>query len=53
MSFTSSVKDEVSKLDVDKTSAITELSAIVQNSLLLGDKVVITTENNSVARRDG
>ena len=51
MSFTSSVKDEVSKLDVDKTSAITELSAIVQNSLLLGDKIVVTTENNSVARR--
>ena len=32
MSFTATVKDEVSKLDITETEKISELSAIVQNS---------------------
>ena len=30
---------------------ISELSAIVRNSAVIGDSIVITIENNSVARR--
>lgn len=51
MSFTRNVKDEVSKIDLDYTSSISQLSAIVQNSDFSSNKIVITTENNSVARR--
>ena len=32
MSFTATVKDEVSKLDIPETEKISELSAIVQNN---------------------
>jgi len=50
MSFTSEVKDEVSKLDIDNTEKISELSAIIQSNYD-SNKVKIVTENNSVARR--
>lgn len=49
MSFTATVKDEVSKLDVSETEKISELSAIVQNNDYR-DEIKIVTENNSVAR---
>ena len=49
MSFTATVKDEVSKLDVAETEKISELSAIVQNSDY-SDGIRIVTENNAVAR---
>lgn len=52
MSFTSIVKNEVSKLDTIETENITELSALIRN---IGDykdlSIKITTENSSVARR--
>ena len=49
MSFTATVKDEVSKLDITETEKISELSAIVQNSDY-SDGIRIVTENNAVAR---
>lgn len=51
MSFTSTVKDEVSKINISDTESISELSAIVQSTSEITDKLLISTENNSVARR--
>ena len=51
MSFTSIVKNEISKLEIEKTDAIAELSAIVINSELTLNKIKFQTENSSVARR--
>ena len=51
MSFTSMVKNEVSKLELNRIEAITELSAILKNNTdIQEDKIRITTENSSVAR---
>lgn len=51
MSFTSTVKDELSKLEVDEMTRISELSGIIHSSAEINENIVITTENNSVARR--
>ena len=51
MSFSTDIKNEVSRLDSSKEELISELSAIVRNSAVIGDGIVITVENNSVARR--
>lgn len=50
MSFTSNVKNEVSKLQVDKIASITLLSAIFKNAAIIGDNIKVSTENPSVAR---
>ena len=50
MSFTSSVKNEVSKLDHERIETIAELSVILRNSANITDNIKITTENASVAR---
>ncbi len=50
MSFTGEVKDEVSKLDFDDASNISELSAIV-HGFYENDIIKVVTENGSVARR--
>ena len=51
MSFTSIVKNELSKLELEKIEAITELSAILKNNALIDSNCIkITTENSSVAR---
>ncbi len=50
MSFTSDVKNEVSKLKHERTEAIAELSVILKNSASITDSIKITTENPSVAR---
>ena len=51
MSFTSIVKNELSKLELNKIEAISELSAILKNnSIITSDSIKITTENSSVAR---
>ena len=50
MSFTSTVKNEVSKLDVMETERIAILSAILINSEISKDKIRVSTENASVAR---
>ena len=51
MSFSTDIKNEVTRLDSSREELISELSAIVRNSAVIGDSVVITIENNSVARR--
>lgn len=51
MSFTSTVKNEVSKLDTNTEENISELSGILYNISSLNEVLKITTENASVARR--
>ena len=51
MSFTSIVKNEVSKLETMESENITELSAIIRNIGTIDDKIGIATENAAVARR--
>ncbi len=51
MSFTSIVKNEVSKLQTIESENITELSAIIRNIGTVNDAIQISTENASVARR--
>lgn len=51
MSFTSNVKNEVSKLETLEHENVSELSAIVRNSEVGSEKIIISTENASVARR--
>ena len=50
MSFTSVVKNELSKLEIDKIEAITELYAILRNNAVIDKNIKISTENASVAR---
>ena len=49
MSFTSIVKNELSKLECDKLESISMLSAILRNSSI-DDSIKISTENASLAR---
>ena len=52
MSFTSEVKNEVSKLETLAIENVTELSALLRNiSTIEANRIHITTENASVARR--
>jgi len=52
MSFTSTVKNELSKLSLTKIESITFLSAILKNTAIIENNLIkITTENNSVARQ--
>ncbi len=51
MSFTSTVKNEVSKIETIKAERIAELSAIINNIGIINNGIKITTENASVARR--
>lgn len=51
MSFTSTVKDEVTRIETSKLEDISELSAIVRVSATINDSINITVENNAVARR--
>lgn len=52
MSFTSEVKNEISKLNTMKTENISELSAIIRNIGIIQENVLkITSENASVTRR--
>lgn len=51
MSFTSTVKDEVTRLEGNKLEYIAELSGIVRNNANIENELVVTVENNAVARR--
>ena len=51
MSFTSRVKEEVTRLECNRLEYIAEISAIVRNNAIINDDIVITVENNAVARR--
>ncbi len=51
MSFSTVIKDEVTRLESTKEELISELSAIVRNGAIITDSIIITIENNAVARR--
>lgn len=51
MSFTSVVKDEISKIKRSKAENISELSGIIGSYPKGQNNILFTTENNSVARR--
>ena len=51
MSFSTDIKNEVTRLDSSKEELISELSAIVRNSADISKNIVIYIENNAVARR--
>ena len=51
MTFSSTVKEEVSRLDTTKPESISELSAIIRNSASIDKSILIRLENNFVARR--
>ena len=51
MSFSTDIKNEVTRLDSSKEELISELSAIVRNSAIIDKCITIYIENNSVARR--
>ena len=52
MSFTSTVKNEVSKLEINEIEKIAELSAILSNGAVIENNTIkITTENASVSRK--
>ena len=51
MSFTGTVKDEVSKLDISNTVKLSELAGIICSFPYNDKKITLHTENNSVARR--
>lgn len=51
MSFTSTIKDEVTRLEGNKLEYIAELSCILRNNAKIDEDIIITVENNAVARR--
>jgi hypothetical protein len=51
MSFTSTVKNEITKLELEEIEKITFLSAIIQNQDFDYDRIKISTENASLARK--
>ena len=51
MSFTSTVKNEVTRLEGNKLEYIAELSCIIRNNANIEKDIIITLENNAVARR--
>ena len=50
MSFTSDVKSEAARINIDKADSITLLSAIFHNAILENGHIKFSTENNIVAR---
>ncbi len=51
MSFTSTIKEEITRLESNKLECIAELSSILRNNASVDDDIIITVENNAVARR--
>ena len=51
MSFTSNVKEEVTHLEGNILEYIAELSCILRNNAKISNNIIITVENNAVARR--
>jgi len=51
MSFSTEVKNEVTRLESTKLEFISELSAIIRNASVIEPHIKITIENNAVARR--
>ena len=50
MSFTSDIKNEISKLKSERIENLAQLSVILKNNAEIGKSIRITTENASVAR---
>lgn len=51
MTFSTVVKNEISKLESNKLEDISELSSIVRNSADINNEIKIVIENNAIARR--
>ena len=51
MSFTTTVKNEICKIESKKIENITELSAIIRNIGIIDSDIKVQTENAAVARR--
>lgn len=51
MSFTSTVKEEVTRLEGNRLEYLAELSCIIRNNANITEDIIITVENNAVARR--
>ena len=51
MSFTSTVKNEITRLEGNKLEYLAELSCIIRNNANITEDIIITVENNAVARR--
>ena len=51
MTFSTEIKNEISKLDSSKLEKISELSAIVRNNATIDGEIKIAIENNAIARR--
>ena len=52
MSFTTEIKNEISILNTTRLESISELSGFVRNNAsIVEDKVYLTTENSSIAKR--
>ena len=51
MTFSTEVKNEITKLESSRLEYISELSALVRNSAIIDDTIKIVMENNAVARR--
>lgn len=52
MSFTTTIKDEISKLEVTRSEYIAELSGFVRNNASIENNILyLTTENTSIAKR--
>ncbi|MCI6265386.1 MAG: DNA-binding protein WhiA [Erysipelotrichaceae bacterium] len=52
MSFTSTVKEEVTRLEENRLESIAELSCIIRNNATIANNIItITVENNAVARQ--
>ena len=51
MSFSTNIKEEISRVEENKLEKLAELSAIIRNSAKIDNKIEIIVENNSVARK--
>lgn len=51
MSFTSTVKEEVTRLEGNRLEYLAELSCIIRNNANITEDIIVTVENNAVARR--
>ena len=51
MSFTARIKEEVTRIEGNILEYLAELSCIIRNNAIIKEDIIITVENNSVARR--
>ena len=51
MSFTANIKEEVTRLEGNVLEYLAELYCIIRNNATIKEEIIITVENNAVARR--